>query len=37
MHVPQGAVVAMLTPFDDSGRISEPEIMSRYSKTGGGK
>jgi len=27
----------MLTPFDDSGRISEPEIMSRYSKTGGGK
>jgi len=26
MHVPQGAIVAMLTPFDDSGRISESEV-----------
>jgi len=26
MHIPQGAVVAMLTPFDDNGRINEPEV-----------
>jgi dihydrodipicolinate synthase/N-acetylneuraminate lyase len=26
MRIPQGAIVAMLTPFDDSGRISEPQV-----------
>jgi 4-hydroxy-tetrahydrodipicolinate synthase len=26
MSIPQGAIVAMLTPFDDSGRISEPQV-----------
>jgi len=26
MHIPKGTVVAMLTPFDDKGRVSEVEV-----------
>lgn len=26
MHVPEGVIVAMLTPFDDRGRINELEV-----------
>lgn len=26
MHIPEGVIVAMLTPFDDNGRIAEKEV-----------
>lgn len=27
MHIPEGVIVAMLTPFDDKGRIAEKEVV----------
>ena len=26
MSIPEGAIVAMLTPFDENGRVNEPEV-----------
>ncbi len=31
MHIPEGVIVAMLTPFDDSGRINESQVRKLVS------